>query len=197
MTRTWQQNSDAINGLWPQCQWTDEEIELWRSDLSALDQDVLFEAIREVKRSRDSLYPQLVWVHTAYRTLFAAKRAAERPARDMTPAFCGERLEIDVQESGRLAAEIAAEIEHATPADVDAILRKIHECTDRMDAATGCRLAWRAAARRNHPGESRPTSSGAVRPSPRTMRAVGHDDDLESRRAEQLRLLRNVHEPIG
>lgn len=189
MTRTWQQNSDAINGLWPQCQWTDEEIDLWRSDLSGLDQDVLFEAIREVKRSRESLYPQLVWVHAAYRTLAAARRTAEKAAAIREPAFAGDRLEIDPAESRRLAAEIGAEIEAAGPGDVDAILERINANVDRMDAVAAARLAWRAGRRRQVAGTVPYTSHAAGREFVDAVR-VEPVDDTEKRRAEQLRILR-------
>lgn len=190
-TRTWQQNSDAINGLWPQCQWTDEEIDLWRSDLSGLDQDVLFEAIREVKRSKESLYPQLVWVLTAYRTLSAARRAADRLAAPREPAYTGDRLEIDPAESRRLAAEIAAEIDAAGPGDVDAILAKIDAATDRMDAIAAARLAWRASARRNATPDSIRAVPARGRGIADAMR-VEPEPDVERRREDQLRALREI-----
>lgn len=190
-TRTWQQNSDAINGLWPQCQWTDEEIDLWRSDLAGLDQDVLFEAIREVKRSKESLYPQLVWVLTAYRTLSAARRAADRVAAPREPAYSGDRLEIDPAESRRLAAEIAADIDAAGPGDVDGILAKIDALTPRMDAIAAARLAWRASARRNATPDTvravPASASGFV-----DAMTVDPEPDMERRREEQLRVLRDI-----
>ncbi|MEY3205040.1 MAG: hypothetical protein RLZZ21_1371 [Planctomycetota bacterium] len=188
-TRTWQQNSDAINGLWPHCQWTDEEIDLWRSDLSLLDQDVLFEAIREVKRSRDTLYPQLAWVHAAYRPLAAARRAAEKASAAREPVCVGEKLEIDANESRRLAAEIGAEIEAAAPADVDAILAKIEANVDRMDAVTAARLAWRAGRRRQIAGPEPIARPGDDRAFADAI-DVESGEDTERRRAEQLRLLR-------
>lgn len=185
MTRTWQQNSDTINGLWPHCQWTDEEIDLWRSDLAGLDQDVLFEAIREVKRSKESPYPQLAWVWGAYRTLMAAKRTAERAAVASEPAFTGDKLEIDQEESRMLADEIGAEIEVAGPDDVDAILAKINENVDRLDAVSAFRLAWRAGARRLKRSEADPTA-------PPAGDRVVLDDDFEEHRAKTLRILREV-----
>lgn len=188
-TRTWQQNSDSINGLWPQCQWTDDEIDLWRSDLAGLDQDVLFEAIREVKRSRDSLYPQLVWIHTAYRTLSAARRTAEKAAAIREPAFSGDRLEIDPAESRRLVAEIGAEIEAAGPGDVDAILAKIHANLDRLDADAAARLGWRAGRRRQITQRASDAPAGVGRGFVDAV-LVEPAEDLEQRRAEQLRVLR-------
>ena len=185
MTRTWQQNSDAINGLWPQCQWTDEEIDLWREDLSGLDQDVLFEALREVKRSKDSLYPHLLWVHQAYRTLRAAKRSAERAATPKMEAFHGERLEIDEALSRKLAGEIADRISVARPEDVDGILETIRENIDRLDAAVASRLSWRAGAKRKA-GEPSDAASQVVR--------RWDADDVERLRAPQLRVLRDLGE---
>jgi hypothetical protein len=191
MTRTYEQNVDVINGLWPQCHWTDEEIDLWRSDFAGCDQDVLFEAIREVRRSKESLYPQLVWVHQAYRKLLADRLAAAREAAPKTPAFTGDRLEIDPAESRRLAAEIAAEIDAALPGDVAAILAKITSMTDRMDAVVASRLAWRASARRN----ATPDTVRAVPAAGRGFvdaRIVDGDHDVERRRVEQLRVLRDI-----
>ena len=186
MSRTWQQNSDAINGLWPHCQWTDEEIDLWRSDLSGLDQDVLFEAVREVKRSRDTLYPQLAWIHDAYRTLRAAQRSAQRLARPAEPAFSGDRLEIDQEESRRLASEIAEEIEAAEPGHVDAIQAKIMASVDRMDASVAARLAWRAGAKRV---AAQATAAAETGPS---LRIADDREGFEDARAEQLRQLRGA-----
>lgn len=187
MTRTWERNSETINGLWPHCQWTDEEIDLWHADLSGLDQDVLFQAIREVKRSRDSLYPQLAWIHAAYRPLIAAKRAADRTARAAAePAFAGDRLEIDPAESRRIAGLITARIESAGPGDVDGILETIREHVDQLDAAVASRLAWRAAAKR------RGADSGAARPNAVPVAIQESGEDFEDVRRKALAQLRVV-----
>lgn len=182
MKRTWGQNSDTINGLWPHCQWTDEEIDLWHADLSGLDQDVLFEAIREVKRSKESLYPQLAWVHAAYRTLVASKRAAERTTAAMQPAYTGEKLEIDMVESRRLTDEITRKIEGAGPDDVDAILAKIDANVSRLDALAAARLSWKASAKRaakQQIGQHAPASI-----------ASDQDAGFEDRRRHALQALR-------
>lgn len=189
MTRTWERNSETINGLWPHCQWTDEEIDLWHADLSGLDQDVLFEAIREVKRSRDSLYPQLAWIHAAYRPLIAAKRAADRTARAAAePAFAGDRLEIDPAESRRLAGLIAARIEAAGPGDVDGILETIREHIDQIDAPVVSRLAWRASAKR------RGIDAGAARPNAVPVEIQESGEDFEDVRRKALSQLRAAHD---
>lgn len=137
--RTWAQNAETMNGLWPQCSWTDEEIGLWRSDFSGCDQDLVHQALLQVKRSRDSLYPQLAWVHEAYRELSSKARAA-RPAPPKPPAFSGDRLEIDPADEREARRELEALLE-ATPAeslgDVEsAIWRSLH----RLHSVTAMRL---------------------------------------------------------
>jgi hypothetical protein len=67
--RTWEENKTAINQLWPMAQFTEEERRLWHDDLSGLDQAVLYDAIRNVKRNNESLYPQLKWLRDEYRHL--------------------------------------------------------------------------------------------------------------------------------
>jgi hypothetical protein len=78
MNRTWDENKTAINQLWPVAQFTEEEKRLWRDDLSGLDQDTLYDAIRNAKRNHDSIYPQLKWMLDEYRSLFSSRRAALR-----------------------------------------------------------------------------------------------------------------------
>lgn len=76
--RTWDDNRNAINQLWPMVQFTDEEKRLWKEDLSRLDHVALYDALRNVKRTRDSLYPQLPWVLAEYRDIMRARKATER-----------------------------------------------------------------------------------------------------------------------
>jgi hypothetical protein len=108
--RTWDQNRAAINQLWPMAQFTDEEKRLWNEDLCRLDQVVLYDAIRNVKRTRDSLYPQLTWVMTEYRDLMRVRRATERK-----PA--GERhtpVVIDRDSDQQVGRDLRAVVEMAT-----------------------------------------------------------------------------------
>jgi hypothetical protein len=81
MSRTWEQNRTAINQLWPQCQWTDEERRLWSDDLASVDQDVLYDAARNVKRNNDTLYPQLKWFRDEYRSLKRLKDVRQNLGR--------------------------------------------------------------------------------------------------------------------
>jgi hypothetical protein len=78
MNRTWDENRQSINQLWPIAQFTEEEKRLWNDDLSGLDQDTLYDAIRNAKRGHDAVYPQLKWILDEYRSLSALRRAALR-----------------------------------------------------------------------------------------------------------------------
>jgi hypothetical protein len=110
--RTWQDNRTAINQLWPQCQWTDEERRLWSDDLSSLDQDVLYDATRNVKRNNDTLYPQLKWFREEYRSLKRLRdaRNPNRPSSEPRPA----RVDIAAELDERTKADLMLVVEDAT-----------------------------------------------------------------------------------
>ncbi len=112
--RTWDQNKLAMNQLWPQCQWSDEERRLLNDDLGGLDQDTLYDALRNVKRTRDTLYPQLPWILQAYRELHSAKKQA---ASSRKPMERHKAVHVDADESKRLASEFVSMIDDATPSD--------------------------------------------------------------------------------
>lgn len=136
--RTWDQNRAAINQLWPIAQFTDEEKRLWHDDLSGLDQDVLYDSLRNVKRSRDSLYPQLPWILQAYRELFSAKRSALKA----TPTQSEPRLLVNVSdaEDKRLAAEFVTYIDSAQPSEFDAVETMVLDNLPKMLNATAYRV---------------------------------------------------------
>lgn len=79
--RTFDENKTAINQLWPVAQFTDEEKRLWHDDLEPLDQETLYDAIRNAKRSHDSVYPQIKWILDSYRELNNLRKAALRISR--------------------------------------------------------------------------------------------------------------------
>ena len=108
--RTWNDNRTAINQLWPMAQWTDEEKRLWSEDLSRLDQIVLYDAIRNVKRTRDSLYPQLPWVLNEYRDLSRARKTMERkPAAEQR-----KPVVIDKDTDDQMRRDLMAVVEMAS-----------------------------------------------------------------------------------
>lgn len=189
MSRTWDENRETINGLWPMAQFTAEEADLWRSDLEPLNQDALFEAIRQVKRSRDSVYPQLAWVHDAYRQLRAAQRVAERMHEERQPAYSGERLVIDAEDSRRLRAQFEADIGAAATIEaLDQIAASIAASLERMEAVAAvvlCGKVREARQRLEHP-EIPQRSSASMRSAPRDAREW-HGE--EHSRSEFLRVL--------
>jgi hypothetical protein len=107
--RTWDDNRTAVNQLWPMAQWTDEEKRLWSEDLKRLDQIVLYDAIRNVKRTRDSLYPQLPWVLNEYRDLSRARKTMERkPAAEQR-----KPVVIDKDTDAQMRRDLMAVVEMA------------------------------------------------------------------------------------
>lgn len=139
--RSWDDNRETINDLWPLLELRPAEKELWHDDLSALDQETLYEALREVKRSKESPWPQLAWIHEAYRQLRSAQRSAERIAERMQPAFSGERLVIDVEESERLNAYYRGAFETVQKLEeLDALAFELNASVDKLEARTAIRL---------------------------------------------------------
>ena len=139
--RTWDENRTAINQLWPKCEWTDEERKLMHADLGGLNQDLLYDAIRNVKRNNDTLYPQLKWFRDEYRNLGRLRRFKE------TRTVKGSDVErevtrIDKATDERMASDIRAFIEELTPLQwqqgVDLIADKAYE--KKIELATAYRL---------------------------------------------------------
>jgi hypothetical protein len=134
--RTWDDNRTAINQLWPQCQWTEEERRLWKEDLSNLDQAVLYDALRNVKRTRDTLYPQLKWILDEYHQLSWARR---RAAKQKTPTEKKLNITIDSEEDRRLHEDLVALIDMSEPADFDAVEERILDSLPKMHSRTALR----------------------------------------------------------
>lgn len=137
--KTWETNRQAINQLWPLMTFTDEEKRLWNDDLSCLDQAVLYDAIRNVKRNNDTNYPQLKWVRDEYRALDRV-RNLRRPV-----SANGEQkkiVNIDSDKNARMRDELKVVIELAEPSDwqatVDLVADKAGKCE--IEMATAFRL---------------------------------------------------------
>lgn len=135
--RTWEDNKAAINQLWPTCSFTDEEKRLWHDDLSGLDQGVLYDAIRNVKRSRDTQWPQLKWMLDAYRELAQAKRQATS-RRVPAETKCG--VPVDDSENSRLADDFIAYIDTATPSDFTTLQDMVLDKLPKMHSNTALRV---------------------------------------------------------
>lgn len=116
--RTWDDNRAAINQLWPQCQWSEEERRLLHDDLGSLDQAVLYDALRNVKRNYDTLYPQLKWMLESYRELMSARKRASTPSKPQERKL---DLSIDDEEDRRMSSDFIALVDKATPAEFSEI----------------------------------------------------------------------------
>lgn len=123
--RTWEDNKTAINQLWPMAQWSDEERRLWTDDLHGLDQVVLYDAIRNVKRSTESLYPQLKWVRDEYRRLEASRKWSVSSGRGSSQAEPRVPVVIDKASDARVRDELRALIEVTEPADFQSTVNRI------------------------------------------------------------------------
>lgn len=135
--RTWDENKTAINQLWPQCQWTEEERRLWSGDLGGMDQDVLYDALRNVKRTHDTLYPQLKWILDECRELSWAKR---RAAKSKTPTEKKLDLRIDDDEDRQLHEELIALVDISEPHDFDSVEARVLDKLPKMRAKTALRV---------------------------------------------------------
>lgn len=135
--RTWDQNKTTINQLWPTCTFTDEEKRLWSEDLGSLDQETLYDAIRNVKRSRDTQWPQLKWMLDAYRELAHAKRQAKTHNKAPEPRV---GVNVDEDENSRLADDFIAYIESASPADYQDIHDRVLDKLTKMHSRTALRV---------------------------------------------------------
>ena len=128
--RTWDDNRAAINQLWPQCQWTDEERRLWHDDLHALDQPMLYDALRNVKRNNDTLYPQLKWILDSYRELQSARKRATKPS---APAENKLKVDINDEEDRRLTEEFFAFIDISQPSDWPMVEKRVLDALPKMN----------------------------------------------------------------
>lgn len=136
--RTWDENRTTINQLWPQCQWTDEERRLWKDDLSGLDQDVLYGALRNVKRSRDTLYPQLKWILDEYRELSWSRKRASRQTTKPEPKV--DLSGINDDEDRRLAQDFVALIDMSEPSQFEDIKERVLDKLPHMHARSAIRV---------------------------------------------------------
>jgi hypothetical protein len=138
--KTWDDNRSAVNGLWPMMQLSDEEKKLWHDDLSPLDQGVLYDAIRNVKRNNETLYPQLKWIRDEYRTLHRMKSLQDRRANP--DQQFRQVVRIDRREDEKMAKELTDYIDSCTPSDwqdaVDLISNKAGEL--KIELATAYKL---------------------------------------------------------
>jgi len=140
--RTWDENREAMNQLWPTHEWTNEERKLVCEDLSPLDQDVLYDAIRNAKRNHDTPFVHLKWLIDEYALLvLLRKRAAARARALAAEPEPRQVVKIDADENARMRSELKTVIENATAGDyhsiVDVIADQAAKCKMEMSTAFG------------------------------------------------------------
>lgn len=160
--RTWDDNKTAIHELWPQHEFTGEEAKLWREDLIGLDQDTLYDSLRNVKRNQDTIWVHLKWIKEEYNAL---KKAKHRTGGKIDR---GEKLnlKIDPDENKRLAEQFRALIEVSSPPDFQSIEKKVLDKLPNMDSPTafGVLIYARARLLGQLPRFGRVTPDGDVEP---------------------------------
>lgn len=160
--RTWDENKLAIHEFWPEHAFTDEEAKLWREDLGSLDQERLYDAIKNTKRNNPTRWVHLKWISDEYKQLRNAK------AKAVASVDRGEKLNlhIDADESQKLANQFMALIDISRPEDFDAVEGKVLDALPRMFSKTAVRVLIYARARLlgQRPQFGTVTSKGDVRP---------------------------------
>lgn len=166
MTRKWDENRAAVNQLWPMMTWTEEERKLWHEDLGGLDQDVLYDALRNVKRTRDSNYPHLSWVLDSYRDMETQRKRLASAAAKAAPAEPKLNLEIGDDEDHRLREDFIHAIENAHPHEFRDIETMVLDNLPRMHSHSAIRVLAYARARLlgEQPMLSRVTKDGNTQP---------------------------------
>ena len=134
--RTWDENKAAIHQLWPGNTFTDEEAKLWREDLSGLDQDTLYDAIRNTKRNHDTGWVHLKWIVDEYRDLLRAKRRVKHVSHREEKL----NLKISNEEDRRLCDQFVALIDVSQPGDFDSIQTKVLDSCEKLHAASAIRV---------------------------------------------------------
>jgi hypothetical protein len=136
--RTWDDNREMANELWPLMNLQPAERDLWHDDLSGLDQVILYDAMRNVKRNNESLYPQLKWIRDEYRSLHRLSQFASRKTATGEPR---EIVKIDADANRRYRDDLRIVIDDASPSQfqdiVDMIADKAGEKKVEMATAYG------------------------------------------------------------
>lgn len=165
--RTWEENKSAINQLWP-TQWNDEEAKLLNEDLSPLDQAMLYDAIRNTKRSHDTPFVHLKWLLDEYRSLAMARKHAIKPQRSSHEKL---RLVIDDDQDKSLVKEFLAYIDIAPPGEFQEVETKVLDKLPQMHSVSAVRVLSYARARLlgQQTQFSRVTKDGDLKPISFTM----------------------------
>jgi hypothetical protein len=156
-------NRAVINQLWPTLNLSGEERKLWRDDLSPLDQDVLYDAIRNAKRTHDGPWPQLKWLLEQYRELDHQRKQLTRRYVKAEPKL---KVEVDDSKDQRFVSEFRSYIDAASPGEYREIQERILDKLPQMHALSVMRLLRYTTARffPDRIGLSRVTREGDLVP---------------------------------
>lgn len=143
--RTWEENKNLINGLWPQHEFTPEEAKVFSADLERLDQKILEDAIVNVKRSHDTAWVHLKWFLEEYRQLKRAKGNAG--GNDKYRGHKKLDLNIDPKENEKLRQHFLILIDESEPKDFSNVEKMVLDALPKMAAVTALRVLVYARAR--------------------------------------------------
>lgn len=160
--RTWNDNKDVINQLWP-TQWNPEEWKLIHEDLSPLDQAILYDAIRNAKRKHDTPFVHLKWLLDEYRELAAARKQAIKATKPKDPKL---QIEVNDEQDRKLSAEFVTWIDICEPKNFPEVEAKVLDYLPKMHAISVIKILGYARARLlgEKPAFSRVTSNGELTP---------------------------------
>lgn len=110
--KTYEDNVEVINQLWQSFTPTHELRQLFRERLHRLDQDILYEAIKQAKVENDGPWPSIKWFTSAFsdiqkKQLQSAPYKPSRYVRNVIP-------DVDAESEKVLIAEFCAAIEGCT-----------------------------------------------------------------------------------
>lgn len=110
--RTYDDNVEVINELWQSFTPTHELRQLFRERLQKLEQDVLYEAIKQAKVDNEGPWPAIKWFTAAYNEI---KRKQIQSAPHKPSQYIRHIIpDVDVAEENRLVSEFCAAIEGCT-----------------------------------------------------------------------------------
>ena len=95
-----------------------------RQDLSHLDQDILWDAIRNAKRNHDTPFVHLKWLLDEYRSISRLRKLAAVKTTTSEPR---QLVQIDSGENARMRAELAIVVDQATAEDYQTVVDLIAE----------------------------------------------------------------------
>jgi len=98
---------------------------------------VLYDALRNVKRSRDTLYPQLKWILEEHRELSWAKKTASRQTVRHEPKL---GLSVNDSEDKSLSEDFVALIDMSAPSDFGDIEARVLDKLPQMHSRSAIRV---------------------------------------------------------